>query len=218
MTTLLPRSNLNEQVYDTLRSRLLRREPGAGAKLSLHELAAELGVSRSPVHHALTRLVSEGLLTVQARRGYYVTPVTHAAVVEGYDVRLALELHAAEASVGRLDSAQLARFRRLLEASEEAISHEEWDTANAAFHEFQIDVVHNALLSRFYRELTVNLMMQVIRGGRLEGGEYLVTEHRAIVDGFENADLDAVRAAIRTHIETGQRIALEAIERAGGVL
>ena len=76
MTTLLPRSNLNEQVYDTLRSRLLRREPGAGAKLSLHELAAELGVSRSPVHHALTRLVSEGLLTVQARRGYYVTPVT----------------------------------------------------------------------------------------------------------------------------------------------
>jgi DNA-binding GntR family transcriptional regulator len=47
---------------------------------------------------------------------------------------------------------------------------------------------------------------------------YLVTEHRAIVDGFESADLTAVRTAIRTHIETGQRIALEAIERAGGVL
>ena len=60
-----PRTNLNEQVYETLRDRLLRREPGAGAKLSLHELAAELGVSRSPVHHALTRLVSEGLLTVK---------------------------------------------------------------------------------------------------------------------------------------------------------
>ena len=218
MTTLLPRSNLNEQVYDTLRSRLLRREPGAGAKLSLHELAAELGVSRSPVHHALTRLVSEGLLTVQARRGYYVTPVTYDAVVEGYDVRLALELHAAEVSVGHLDHAQLGWFRRLSDATEAAISHEEWDTANAAFHEFQIDVAGNALLSRFYRELTVNLMMQVIRGGRLEGGEYLITEHRAIVDGFEDADLGAVRAAIRTHIETGQRIALEAIERAGGVL
>jgi GntR family transcriptional regulator, rspAB operon transcriptional repressor len=218
MTTLLPRSNLNQQVYETLRGRLLRRDPGAGAKLSLHELAAELGVSRSPVHHALTRLVSEGLLTVQARRGYYVTPVTHDAVVEGYDVRLALELHAAEASVGRLDSTQLGRFRRLSEATEIAISHEEWDTANAAFHEFQIDVAGNALLSHFYRELTVNLMMQVIRGGRLEGGEYLVTEHRAIVDGFESADLAAVRTAIRTHIETGQRIALEAIERAGGVL
>jgi DNA-binding GntR family transcriptional regulator len=57
MATTLPRANLNEQVYDTLRGRLLARAPGPGAKLSLHELASELGVSRSPVHHALTRLV-----------------------------------------------------------------------------------------------------------------------------------------------------------------
>jgi GntR family transcriptional regulator, rspAB operon transcriptional repressor len=218
MTSLLPRSNLNEQVYETLRLRLLRREPGAGAKLSLHELAAELGVSRSPVHHALTRLVSEGLLTVKARRGYYVTPVTPDAVIDGYDVRLALELHAAEKSVGHIDQTQLSTFRRLLEATAAAISHEEWDTTNAAFHEFQIDLAGNDLLSRFYRELSVNLMMQVIRGGRLEGGQYLATEHAAIVDAFEAADLDAASAAIRTHITTGRRIALDAIDRAGGVL
>src|SRR5262252_7130074 len=99
MTTVLPRANLNEQVYETLRRRLLMREPGAGAKLSLHELAAELGVSRSPVHHALTRLVSEGLLTVKARRGYYVSPITTRVLVEGYEVRLALELHAADVTV-----------------------------------------------------------------------------------------------------------------------
>jgi len=218
MSTVLPRANLNEQVYETLRERLLMREPGAGAKLSLHELASELGVSRSPVHHALTRLVSEGLLTVKARRGYYVTPVTHDAVVEGYDVRLALELHAAERSVGRLGRHELERFHALLEASEDAISHEEWDAANAAFHEFQIDLAGNALLSRFYRELSVNLMMQVIRGGKLEGGEYLATEHAAIVEAFEVGDVDAARTAIRVHIETGTRIALEAIERAGGTL
>ena len=218
MSTVLPRSNLNEQVYDTLRRRLLQRDPGAGAKLSLHELAAELGVSRSPVHHALTRLVSEGLLTVKARRGYYVTPVTKEALVEGYDVRLALELHAADAAVGRLDPGQLARFRRACDATAAAISHEEWDTTNAAFHETQIDLAGNSLLSRFYRELSVKLMMQVIRGGRLEGGEYLVTEHRAIVDAFEAADAERARAAIRAHIETGRRIALEALERAGGVL
>jgi GntR family transcriptional regulator, rspAB operon transcriptional repressor len=218
MTTLLPRSNLNEQVYDHLRRRLLARDPGAGAKLSLHELAAELGVSRSPVHHALTRLVSEGLLTVKARRGYYVTPVTREALAEGYDVRTALELHAADVALGNLDANQLARFRRLCEATEEAISHEEWDTTNAAFHEFQIDLAGNSLLSRFYRELSVNLMMQVIRGGRLEGSEDLVTEHHAIVDAFEEGDRAVAHDAIRSHIDTGRRIALEAIERAGGVL
>jgi DNA-binding GntR family transcriptional regulator len=214
----LPRTNLNEQVYEMLRLRLLRRDPGPGTKLSLHELAAELGVSRSPVHHALTRLVSEGLLTVKARRGYYVSPVTKDAVVEGYDVRLALELHAANSTVGRLEPEQLLRFRELMEASSAAISHEEWDTANAAFHEFQIDLAGNALLSRFYRELSVNLMMQVIRGGGLEGGEYLATEHRAIVAGFEAGDLERTNEAIRTHIDSGRRIALDAIERSGGAL
>jgi DNA-binding GntR family transcriptional regulator len=218
MTTLVPRANLNEQVYERLRERVLSRVPGPGAKLSLHELASELGVSRSPVHHALTRLVSEGLLSVKSRRGYFVTPVTSGVLVDGYEVRLALELHAAEASVGRLDEPQLERFRALFDATAAALSHEEWDATNAAFHEFQIDLAGNALLSRFYRELTVNLMMQVIRGGRLEGSASLADEHRAIVEAFERADPGAAREAIRAHIETGRRIALEAIERAGGVL
>jgi DNA-binding GntR family transcriptional regulator len=170
------------------------------------------------VHHALTRLVSEGLLTVKARRGYYVTPVTSHALEEGYDVRVALELHAAERTVGKLARAQLVRFRELLDATTAAISHEEWDTANAAFHEYQVDLAGNALLSHFYRELSVNLMMQVIRGGRLEGDEYLVTEHTRIVEAFEAGDLDAAREAIRTHVASGLRIALEALERAGGAL
>jgi DNA-binding GntR family transcriptional regulator len=218
MSDTLVAANLNERIYDELRTRVLTRQEPAGAKLSLHVLAAELGVSRSPVHHALTRLVSEGLLTVRPRRGYYVAPVTARALAEGYDVRLALELLAAERSVGTLDSRQLAGFAEALEATDAAISHEEWDSANAAFHEFQIDLAGNALLSRFYRELSVNLMMQVLRGGRVEGHANLVTEHRRIVDAFAAGDTAAAERAIREHVETGRRIALEAIERAGGIL
>ncbi len=218
MPSTLTGANLNEQVYDELRTRILTRQEPSGAKLSLHALAAELGVSRSPVHHALTRLVSEGLLTVRPRRGYYVTPVTARAVAEGYDVRLALELLAAERSIDRVDESRLARFAELLDGTDAAISHEQWDSANGAFHEFQIDLAGNALLSRFYRELSVNLMMQVIRGGHVEGHANLVTEHRRIVEAFAAGDLAAAQLAIREHIETGRRIALDAIERAGGVL
>jgi DNA-binding GntR family transcriptional regulator len=218
MSVALTGVNLNERVYEDLRTRILTRQEPAGAKLSLHALADELGVSRSPVHHALTRLVSEGLLSVRPRRGYFVTPVTARAVAEGYDVRLALELLAAERAVDRLDLGQATRFADLLDATEAAISHEEWDAANAAFHEFQIDLAGNALLSRFYRELSVNLMMQVIRGGRVEGHANLVTEHRRIVETFTSGDLAGAERAIRDHIETGRRIALDAIERAGGEL
>jgi DNA-binding GntR family transcriptional regulator len=218
MAVTLGSTTLNDQVYETLKRRLVRREVGPGEKVSLHELADELGVSRSPVHHALTRLVSEGLLTVKSRRGYFVTPLTESAVAEGYDVRLALELQAAETAVGRVGRDDLRRFRNLYQTTAAAVSHAEWDSANAAFHEHQVDLAGNSLLSRFYRELSVNLMMQVIRGGKLEGGMYLPAEHLAIVEAYEAGDLERARTAIRAHIATGRGIALEAIERTGGVL
>jgi DNA-binding GntR family transcriptional regulator len=218
VATLLPRANLNEQVYETLRRRIIVREHGPGDKLSLHELAAELGVSRSPVHHALTRLVAEGMLTVKARRGYFVTPVTRRALLEGFDVRLALEAHAAEVAVDTASDEQVDELRPLLDATAAAVSDEEWDTANAAFHEAQVDLAGNALLSRFHRELSINLLMQVIRRGRLERDKRLVDQHRAIVEALEGRDAAAARAAIARHIETGRRIALETIDRAGGSL
>src|SRR6187551_1377547 len=218
MATTASALSLHGQVYEELRWRLLTRQHVPGAKLSLHELAAELGVSRSPVHHALTRLVSEGLLTVEARRGYFVTPVTAEALAEGYEVRLALELHAADVAVDTASDEQVADLRRRHVETVEAISHEEWDAANASFHEAQVDLAGNKLLSRFYRELSINLMMQVIRGGRVERHEHLVTEHEAIVSGFETRDRAVARAAITRHVESGRRIALEAVERAGGAL
>src|SRR5688500_14625035 len=212
------RTNLNDRVYETLKGRLVRRELGPGEKVSLHELATALGVSRSPVHHALTRLVAEGLLTVKSRRGYFVTPLTEATIAEGYDVRLALELQAAETAVGRVGRDELRRFRELHDRTVAAVSHAGWDTANAAFHEFQIDLAANSLLSRFYRELSVNLMMQVIRGGKLEAGSYLAGEHEAIVHAYETGDLIAAHEAIRRHIATGRQIALEALAATGGML
>jgi DNA-binding GntR family transcriptional regulator len=218
MARALGETNLNERVYEELRARLLCRRLAPGSKLSLHSLAAELGVSRSPVHHALTRLVSEGLLSVRPRRGYFVSPVTARAVDEGYDVRLALELLAAERAVESASAADLDRFDERLARTAAAISHEEWDSANASFHEHQVDLAGNALLSGVYRDLSVNLMMQVIRGGRVERHGDLVTEHGCIVEAFRKRDLAAAERAIRAHVESGRRIALDAIERAGGVL
>ncbi len=214
----LPRTNLNDQVYANLRQRILRRTPGPGKKVSLHALATEFGVSRSPVHHALTRLVAEGLLSVKARRGYFVTPVTPSMVSDAFDVRLALELHAAERAVGAVSEEQLAAFRALQAASQAAPTEEDWNTANAAFHEFQVDLAQNSVLSHVYREMPVNVIVQVIRGGRGADDDDLEHEHTAIVAAYEAGDLNAARAAIRAHVASGERRALEEVARAGGVL
>src|SRR5262245_43538741 len=155
----LERVELNEQVYDAVRALLVTDRLSGGQRLSLKQIADELSVSRGPVHHALTRLVGEGLITVESRRGYFVRSLTADLVLNAYDVRLALEIGAAEATVGAASTASLARLRRLLEPTVAAVDNEQlvdkrgYIHANQAFHQCQVDLAGNPLLSAIYARL-----------------------------------------------------------------
>jgi DNA-binding GntR family transcriptional regulator len=223
-STLIRRVDLNDQVYDTLRGWLMTRRVGPGEKLSLHELADQLGVSRSPVHHALTRLVSEGLLTVRPRRGYYVTPITPKVVEDAYDVRLGAELVAAERSIDRATDEQLAELRRLMDEtlpngpSASATDSLWWHEANRCFHDYQLDLAGNPLMSEIYRRLSVNMLMEQVLRGRSPAWLAAVSEeHVALVEAFEARDLARVQTAIRTHNTTGRIVAAQALADVGGM-
>lgn len=217
----LERVGLADEVYEALRERLINGSFHSEEKLSLQDLALQLGVSRSPVHQALTRLVAEGMLIVRPRRGYFVAPLTSKIVEDAYDVRLALELLAAERTVGGLSPDQLAGLRSHMEAT---LVHRgapraggTWHDANRRFHMFQIDLADNQPMSDAYRRLSVNLLMERVLGGK--GGPWMDAmnrEHIEIVEAFEATDLARAEDAIRRHNESGRRIAVEAIERHGG--
>ncbi|HUP33631.1 MAG TPA: GntR family transcriptional regulator [Gaiellaceae bacterium] len=218
------RLDLNDQVYDAIKERLLTREFGGGAKISLQTIADELGVSRSPVHHALTRLTTEGLV-VSEPRGYVVRPLTVELMDELHETRLALELHAASLTIRKLDEGRLARFRELMEETIKPVRDRKFVDArayllaNAAFHEYQVDLARNATISEMYRRLCVFPLQEralLVLGESAAGDSD--AEHRAIVEAFERGDESAARSALRANVETGRRISRAAIERAGGVL
>lgn len=219
----IQRIDLNDQAYETIKSRLLSREFGPQAKLSLQTLADELEVSRSPIHHALTRLVSEGLVKVD-RRGYWVRPVTAVLMSETHDVRCAIELFAAERTVGLLSPEQLATMRELVQETVDLVSEQEFVDkytfmlANKAFHEYIVDLAGNATLSETYRSLSLHqLMERALAGSTTEAGNSN-DEHHQILQAYEAGDLAAARAAIIANVETGKRLALAMIEASGGVL
>lgn len=215
--------HLNDQVYEAVKTRLLSRDLGPGTRLNLQALADELTVSRSPVAHALTRLVVEGLVEVD-RRGYRVRPVTPTVMAEAHDVRCAYELFAADRTVGGLTGEQLAQLRALYDRTVELVDNFEfidkrrYMLANKAFHEYLVDVAGNALLSHAYRALSLHeLMERALAGPSTEAGDSSA-EHRRIVEAYEAGDLAAARAAIVANVETGKRLSLATIERSGGVL
>ena len=218
------RIDLNDQVYAALKERLLTREFAGGQKLSLQTLADDLGVSRSPVHHALARLMSEGLV-VKHPRGYVVRPLTTELMDETEEARLALELHAAELTVGRVGKSQLAELRRIADETIGAVRDtritdvRRYMLANQTCHEFQVDLAGNSVISDMYRRLCVHQLMErtiLVLGVSAAGGSS--DEHAEIVAAYEAASLERLRAALRANVATGKQIARLAIERAGGKL
>jgi DNA-binding GntR family transcriptional regulator len=204
----LVRTDLNEQAYQWVRERLLARHFGPGEKLGLQALADELGVSRSPVHQALTRLVSEGLVTATRGRGYRVRPLTPRLMAETHDARAALELYAVEETIGMVGPDSLTALRRALARTIEPVRDGEL-----------VDLPGNAVVSEMYRRLNAHRLMEraYLSLDVSEAGNSSA-EHTEIVAAIEAGDLQRARAAVRANAETGKRLATKAIELAGGVL
>jgi DNA-binding GntR family transcriptional regulator len=221
---VIVRLDLNDQVYEDIKARLLTREFGGGQKISLQTLADQLGVSRSPVHHALTRLTTEGFV-VSEPRGYVVRPLTVELMDELYEARLALELHVASLTVGSVGANDLKQFRALLVATLKPVRGKKlvdpagYILANRAFHEFQIDLARNSTISEMYRRLCVfELQERAITALGLSAAGGSSAEHKAIVAAYEAGDLAAAQEALRANLETGRQISRSAIEQAGGVI
>src|ERR1700761_6164124 len=106
-TTARSPARASERAQTALRDALLRGELAAGSHLGEVELAERLGVSRTPVREALSRLAAEGLVEVHAHRGARVVSFSAEDLDGIFDVRLALEPRATGRAAARVTDADL---------------------------------------------------------------------------------------------------------------
>ena len=132
-----PDSATNRRVvYETLRRKVLTLELPPGAALSENELAAALGVSRTPVRESLILLAEEGLVQVFPQVGSFVSRVDPARVADAQFLREAVELAALDDLPAELDPDVVAELRRNLDAAAApGIDLEEFFELDEAFHQ-----------------------------------------------------------------------------------
>jgi DNA-binding GntR family transcriptional regulator len=129
-----PRTN-RRIVYETLRRKVLTLELPPGAALSENELAAALGVSRTPVRESLILLAEEGLVQVFPQVGSFVSRVDPKSVADAQFLREAVELAALDDLPPELDAEVVAELRTNLEQQQApGIDLEEFFTLDEAFH------------------------------------------------------------------------------------
>jgi DNA-binding GntR family transcriptional regulator len=100
--------NLSAQVYNQIKTLILYNEVLPGQKLHHQQLSERLGVSRTPVREALTRLVQEGYVSLLPNRGFTCKEIRLQEANELYELREALEALAVEKAIENLRQATLS--------------------------------------------------------------------------------------------------------------
>jgi DNA-binding GntR family transcriptional regulator len=207
----LSRKRATDEVYDSMRQAILTRVFKPGERLQVEEISAKLGVSLTPVRHALQRLATEGLIEIHPRSGTYVASVSAKDIEETFEIRCALELLAGEKAIERITPDQVRRLNDLLgilarpvEGSDALAAHEK---ANAEFHQILIQASSNQRLIEMYESLNAHIKIARIHSAetnrRPSWADRLKEEqdeHEAIVQGLVTRDLPALTAALRKHI------------------
>lgn len=198
------RASTVDLIATELRNAIFSGALQVGRPLGEIDIAAQLGVSRSPLREATQRLVQEGLLTATPGRGLSVSAVGPDRVQDLYDARLAIESQAARLVIRGGTTAALATietaFERLVEASEGTSARIIGD-ADLDFHWALVQASGNTRLLRYMSTLIVETRMASY--SRSEG--YVVRRdisqsHANIEEAVRNRDNAAAFSALETHM------------------
>lgn len=206
-----------EFVYRQLRAAIASGELVAGTRLREVELAARLGVSRTPVREALRRLSSEGTVTDDAQRGIVVTALTMAMVQERYVVRESLEGTAAALAATQATPLERAALRTIADR-DLALQGDvvQLVANNRLFHQTLYRAAHNHYLLKTLE--AVHESLALLSGSSLTDPSRVteaVREHQMLVQAIERHDVQVAQDMARAHIRGACKVRLAQLSRAG---
>ena len=192
--------------YEALRRAILAMDvydPDADLRLDEKSLAADLGVSRTPVREALSRLEHEGLVRIMPRRGISIVRKNKAEIIEMIIAWAALESMSARLMCERAGDEEIATLRMLFSqfGDGHARSHlDEYSSANLRFHRRIVELGHAPLIATMADTLFVHVRAIRRRTIGDEGRvERSIVDHLHIIEALEARDPDLAERLVRDH-------------------
>lgn len=187
------------RVTAILRKALLAGEYQAGEELSLTDVAAKLGVSRTPVREAFQSLAAEGLLELRMNRGAVVVGIDEQTIRDHFDLRMLLECEAVERAVqNKMDVTALLTMQDAAEAG--PMTDSEYRSYNQRLH---TEIWKQAGNKKLY-DLLVSMWngpSAAVQGRDPEHESKSIQEHRQLLTFLRQGDAVQARAAMGRHLE-----------------
>ena len=191
-------------VYALIRQAITSGRFVPGQRLSERELAAQYGVSRTPIREAFRHLIQEGLVVYKPNSGYRIIRLSEELARHILVVRETLESMAARLAVQRDPKGTAETMAKTIAKARRA--HREGQlseliTANQGFHQALVESSGNPVLSAMYHTLQgyIGLMMSVSLSWPRRPVE-TIAEHGEIIQALKSRNSDVAEKAIRKHI------------------
>lgn len=199
---LARREPISREVYRKLRLAILRRDVAPGTRIIELEFARALGVSRTPLREALSRLEVDGLVTLLPTGGYVVNDARN-ELEDIFHLRQAVEGYAARLAARNITDDELARLRKNLEASMQLDLSQTQRRAelNAEFHRTVTDAARSPRLIKAVNDLLDFLFSEeTMRWHSEHDMRSALAEHAELVDALAARDEDQAERITRAHL------------------
>ena len=195
---------VSDDVYARMRTAIITGHFQPGTRFVERILTARLGVSRTPIREALTRLQHEGLVVCHPHRGWFVRSPSFEEAEQAYEMRRVAEGAAGAFAAERATERELSALRRLvIECRREldAGNRESILLRNNEFHELQLHAARNVFLEQHLKTLWA--YVNVLRSHSwVQSNRAFKTqqEHEAIVEALCDRDVAAARELNEVHV------------------
>ena len=206
----LDNSNLWDKTYMILKDLIVRREFKPNEKLSIPQLSAKLGVSRTPLRDALTRLEMEGLVKTVSKVGTFVNAISIDEVLDIIDTRLMLEYWVVDKLPLLPEKEYWLKVRQLEDVLEEAVkSVEKMPLGSFLRSDYNLRF-HMEFIKLGNNQKNVEIYLGMMNYHYLASENSLFTremvtsaiaQHYLIVDALKKKDYEAVRQAVKEHLD-----------------
>ncbi|WDR04522.1 GntR family transcriptional regulator [Devosia rhodophyticola] len=209
-----------ERAVTELKRKIMSNELAPGSNHLEGELAALLGLSRTPVREAMLMLEAHGLVEVRPRHGMRVLPISAADMEEIYQILTELEsLAAYDLAARRPAIEELAPMRQAVDDMEVALGSDDrvaWAEADNHFHEALVDLAGNRRLKSIvstysdqaHRARMITLHMRPKPSKSNE-------DHRALLKAIEAGDAETARQIHRNHRLRAKGLMLDLLRKHG---
>jgi DNA-binding GntR family transcriptional regulator len=196
-------------VAERLRAQIFDRAIEPGAWIDEQKLAAEYGISRTPLREALKVLAAEGLVTMKPRRGAYVAEMSRDDVTQVYRLLALLEADAAADVARHASEEQLSQLQMLHDLLERQVRQRDaFFATNERFHMALLDIAGNRWRTQIVTDLRkvmkLNRHHSLFKQGRLADS---LAEHRALMVAIEAHDAAEASRLMLAHFDSGAEAA-----------